>query len=108
MMQNDMGRGQGGVSAKVHFKVGGEPSQMESLRLGHQKSRFCHSIFLGNGQQNVFFQPIVQKHHTGGIALEDFVGESVHLVKGNVHAWKVHPSLIFIAFGVLLDDEDYS
>jgi hypothetical protein len=91
MIEENMGRRQGSVTAQVNFDRGSKPSDMIDRISGFHKSGLRQIVFCRNGLHGFLGQFRAAQDHCGRIPFVQFLAESIDLVQRQLHE--------FIPFG---------
>ena len=80
-----MGRGKGGVAAKIDLRRRSEPAQIIGIALGDEIGCLRQIVFDRDGLHEVIVEPLIERTDCRRIALEDLVGEGIDLIELEFH-----------------------
>ncbi len=90
--EENVGGGQGRVTAQVDLHRRREPAQGHDVAARDDKSGLGKIVFGGDSREDAVGQQIVQQDHRRRISTEHPVGEGVDLVEGQLHEFLTLPA----------------
>jgi len=73
------------MATKIYFCLGGEPADVVGSGSFYKICSFCQIVLSGHGLEDVVWEPEIQGHNGGGIAVERSISEGVDDVTGKSH-----------------------